>query len=164
MTQAERAFDDLVASLDYPMFIVTAAGASDRAGCLVGFATQCSIDPAQFVVCLSHRNHTARIAAAAEVLAVHVLRPGDEDIARLFGEETGDDTSKFDRCAWRTGPAGVPVIDSLDWFAGHVRSRDDRGGDHTLYVLDVLSDGRSERSGGQLGYQSLRTLDPGHDP
>jgi len=146
------------------MFIVTAAAGSDRAGCLVGFATQCSIDPAQFLVCLSHENHTAKTAAAADVVAVHVLRPGDEDIARLFGEGTGDDISKFDRCAWRPGPGGVPVIANLDWFAGRVHSRDDRGGDHTIYVLDVLPDGRSERRGGQLGYQSLRSLDPGHEP
>jgi len=38
-------FHDLAADLDYPMLIVTAAADGERAGCLVGFAAQCSIDP-----------------------------------------------------------------------------------------------------------------------
>src|SRR5215208_7631728 len=38
------AFEAIVAQLDYPMFIVTAAAGEERGGCLVGFATQASID------------------------------------------------------------------------------------------------------------------------
>ena len=47
------AVHELVSELDYPMFIVTCADERERAGCLVGFATQCSIDPPRFLVCLS---------------------------------------------------------------------------------------------------------------
>ncbi len=39
------AFTELTAAMDYPMFVVTAAAAGEQSGCLVGFATQCSIDP-----------------------------------------------------------------------------------------------------------------------
>ena len=43
-------FNDLVGGLDYPMFIATARSErGERAGCLVGFATQCSIDPSRFL-------------------------------------------------------------------------------------------------------------------
>ena len=52
-----RAFEDLVGDLEYPMFIVTAPG---PLGCLVGFTTQASIDPARFIICLSHKNRTFR--------------------------------------------------------------------------------------------------------
>jgi flavin reductase (DIM6/NTAB) family NADH-FMN oxidoreductase RutF len=37
------AFETIVATLDYPMFIVTTAAEGRRAGCLVGFGTQTSI-------------------------------------------------------------------------------------------------------------------------
>ena len=49
---AAGAFDELMGELDYPMFIVTAAREGERAGCLVGFATQTSIHPSRFLVCL----------------------------------------------------------------------------------------------------------------
>lgn len=42
---AEDSLEALTAALDYPMFVVTVAAGGERAGCLVGFATQCSIDP-----------------------------------------------------------------------------------------------------------------------
>jgi len=35
------------------MIIITAAADGVLGGCLVGFQTQCSIDPARFLVCLS---------------------------------------------------------------------------------------------------------------
>ncbi len=40
----------LVTEIDYPMFIVTAAAGGRRAGCLVGFTTQCSIHPPRFLI------------------------------------------------------------------------------------------------------------------
>ena len=65
--------DDFVEGLDYPVFVVTAASGEERDGCLVGFATQASIDPPRLLVCLSKENRTTRIAQDAEVLAVHAL-------------------------------------------------------------------------------------------
>ncbi|XRQ16232.1 flavin reductase family protein, partial [Actinomadura welshii] len=106
--------DRFVDGFDYPVFVVTTAdpGTGTRAGCLVGFATQTSIEPFRFLVCLSRRNHTYRTAEAASVLAVHVLGRDEpqRELAALFGGETGDDTDKFARCSWRPGPEGVPLL------------------------------------------------------
>ena len=53
MSDPHRTFNALASELDYPMFVVTTAAGGAPAGCLVGFATQCSIDPPRFLVCLS---------------------------------------------------------------------------------------------------------------
>ena len=45
-----EAFEALMADLDQPSYVVTAADGDERAGCLVGFATQCSIEPPRFAV------------------------------------------------------------------------------------------------------------------
>ena len=50
-----EAFERLVGQLDYPMFIVTTQVEGRRAGCLVGFASQFSIDPPRFLIGLSKR-------------------------------------------------------------------------------------------------------------
>ena len=158
------AFDAIVAGLDYPMVVATVAAGAERAGCLVGFSTQCSIDPTRYAVFLSKRNRTAEVAARADTMIVHFLRPHDEPLARLFGEETGDETPKFDRVSWRTGPGGAPVLEGCDWFAGTVRDRIDTG-DHVLYLLDVTDDGEARSSAsGQLGFQAVRGFHAGHAP
>ncbi len=56
----------------------------------MGFATQCSIDPPRFLVCLSKANHTYRVAHEADTLGVHFVPTDAESLAELFGGETGD--------------------------------------------------------------------------
>jgi flavin reductase (DIM6/NTAB) family NADH-FMN oxidoreductase RutF len=156
------AFDAIVAGLEYPMIVVTVAAGSERAGCLVGFATQCSIDPARYAVFVSKRNRTAAVAEGARTMVVHFLRERDLALAHLFGEETGDEIPKFDRCAWHPGPDDTPVLDGCDWFSGTVLQRLDTG-DHALYLLDVTGDGEAaSASEQQLGFQAVRDFEAGH--
>ena len=156
------AFDAIVAGLEYPMIVVTVAAGDERAGCLVGFATQCSIDPARYAVFVSKRNRTARVAEGARTMVVHFLRARDIALAHLFGEETGDEVSKFDRCPWHPGPDDTPVLEGCDWFAGTVLQRLDTG-DHVLHLLDVTDDGEaSSADEPQLGFQAVRDFEAGH--
>src|SRR3954471_7284117 len=157
-------FDQLAAHVDSPMQIVTAAAGGEQDGCLVGFATQCSIDPVRFVVCLSTANRTYEIASRAEMLVVHVLHEDDHALASLFGEvtETDDDVDKFDSCAWTPGPGGVPVLDGCDWFAGRIGDRV-KFGDHVGFVLDVTDLGCAARAAEpRLGFQGVRDLEAGN--
>ncbi|MFG3296661.1 flavin reductase family protein [Streptomyces sp. NPDC048179] len=125
-------FTDL---LDYPMYVVTAQADTERAGCLVGFASQCSIQPARFMVWLSKANRTCRVAERADRLAVHLLRRDQGRLARLFGAETGDRTDKFTDAPWHPGPGGSPILDEVPaWFVGRVEKRID-GGDHVGFLL-----------------------------
>src|SRR5215207_9049286 len=107
MTMSEASvptrFDALVGALDYPMFVVTAAHGTRRAGCLVGFAAQCSISPLLFMVWLSTKNHTFTLARDTDLIAVHVLPRHALDLAALFGTLTGFDVDKFTRCRWHEG-------------------------------------------------------------
>jgi flavin reductase (DIM6/NTAB) family NADH-FMN oxidoreductase RutF len=157
------AFDDLVSGLDYPMFVVTTSDGTTRAGCLVGFATQCSIDPPRFLVCVSDKNHTHRVLAGATAVAVHALHRTQHDVAALFGGETGDAVDKFARCAWSDGPDGVPVLaDCRGWFAGRIVDRVTLG-DHTGLLLEPFGGEVVTSDGALLTFDDVRDLDPGHD-
>jgi len=48
-----QAFDAIVADIETPMYVVTTAAGAGRGGCLVGFASQRSIEPPRFCVWLS---------------------------------------------------------------------------------------------------------------
>ncbi|CAA9242986.1 MAG: hypothetical protein AVDCRST_MAG10-1701 [uncultured Acidimicrobiales bacterium] len=155
-------FSDLVGDLDYPMMIVTTAAGGEKAGCLVGFATQCSIEPPLFAVWLSRKNHTFRVAQKADVLAVHFPSPGEAPLATLFGGETSDEVDKFAQCRWREGLGGAPVLeDCVRWFAGRVIERIPTE-DHVGFLLEPVQ-AASGAWAGQLGFQSIRHISPGHE-
>jgi flavin reductase (DIM6/NTAB) family NADH-FMN oxidoreductase RutF len=154
----------LESSVEQPMVVVTARAGDEPAGCLVGFWTLGSIDPPRCMVFLSKANRTYEVARRGRLLVVHVLRRGDERIARHFGETTGDDTDKFAGIDWSPGPDGVPVISRLDWFAGRIRSAVDAG-DHTGFLLDLLPEAcrfsRSDEDAfGTFSARSFRAAHP----
>ena len=158
-----EAFDKLVSLLDYPMFVVTTGSGDEPAGCLVGFASQVSIHPPRFLVGLSKRNHTYRVAKGAGHLAVHLIERRDCELARLFGSETGDRTDKFARCAWHSGPHGLPILDdAAGWFAGAVRSRYDVG-DHVGLLLEPIAGSAPDKFEQLVTFSDVRDLDPGHE-
>jgi flavin reductase (DIM6/NTAB) family NADH-FMN oxidoreductase RutF len=156
-------FDPFTDMVDSPMYVVTAEAAGERAGCLVGFGSQCSIRPARFVVWLSRVNHTYRVAEHAERLTVHLLHRDQGRLARLFGGETGDRTDKFTDVPWHPGPGGSVILDEAPaWFVGRVESRID-GGDHVGFLLAPEA---AETLGGvpapPLSLSDARGIAPGH--
>jgi flavin reductase (DIM6/NTAB) family NADH-FMN oxidoreductase RutF len=110
-SETSKAFDDVAAALDPALVVVTTVLDGERAGCLVGFHAQSSIDPARYCVWLSKANHTYRIAQRAGHLAVHVLSDADVDLAKWFGTHSGDDVDKFAGLAVSQGDGGVPLLD-----------------------------------------------------
>ena len=144
------------------MFIVTAAAGDERSGCLVGFTAQCSIDPALFVVWISIRNHTHRLARGAGELAVHLVPESAGRLAELFGGATGDEVDKFAHCEWRAGPAGLPILaECPDWFAGRVLERLPAG-DHEGFLLEPFA-GEATGETRPLTFQRAKAIDPGHE-
>jgi flavin reductase (DIM6/NTAB) family NADH-FMN oxidoreductase RutF len=156
-------FEQLMATLDYPLYVITTAVGDERAGCLMGFATQCSIHPPRFLACISKKNHTYALARRASIFGVHILDKNDAGIAELFGGETGDEVDKFARVTWHSGPSGVPVLDACQrWFAGSVLDHIDLG-DHVAFLLEPIEAER-DATEEQLTFQRARCIEPGHDP
>ncbi len=156
-------FNELLGALDYPMFIATTCDdAGVRAGCLIGFAMQTSIDPSRFLVCISKANRTYRVARSAGVIAVHFVPASATRLAELFGGRTGDEIDKFAECEWRDGPAGVPILgECRNWFAGTVCDSLDLG-DHVGFLLDPV-EVHFDVPQGQFTFHRARRIDAGHD-
>lgn len=152
-------FFDLI---DYPYYVVTVrAPDADMAGCLVGFATQCSIDPPNFLVCVSKENHTLAVAERSNCMGLHLLGEDQADLARLFGEETGDLVDKFASVDWRLGTSGAPLlVDAAVSMEGRILGHFSVG-DHEAFVM------RAQRAiagphPGLLTYRGGPSLRPAH--
>jgi len=149
-------------SLDPPLIVVTAAEGDERAGCLVGFHCQSSIEPLRYSVWLSKANHTYRVALRASHLGLHFLTASDLPLAERFGTLTGDRTDKFAGLAAEPGPGGVPLLaQCAHWLAARRTVLVDEGGDHVCLVTEPVA------GGGDGAFEPLRLsraahLEPGH--
>jgi len=158
------AFERLVAAMDDSMVAVTVAGADGAVdGCLVGFHSQCSIDPPRYAVWLSVANRTYELAQQATHLAVHLLPAGHHGLAALLGGTTGDEIDKLASVPWHPGAGGVPLLDPLpSRFVGRIVETTSGLGDHDLFVLDVLdAEGPPVRP---LRLADVDDIEPGHRP
>jgi flavin reductase (DIM6/NTAB) family NADH-FMN oxidoreductase RutF len=159
----DRGFDEIVADTDPAMVVVTtAAPDGERAGCLVGFSSQASIEPRRLAVWLSRVNRTYRIAMTADHLAVHVLTADDGDVAALFGGHTGDEEDKFAQIAWTPGPGGVPLLDRCPHriVVRRIAVHDD-GGDHVCVTGEPV-ESTSPAQFVPLRLSDTRGIAPGH--
>ncbi|MEU6539231.1 flavin reductase family protein [Streptomyces sp. NPDC047000] len=148
--------------LDPEMCVVTAVARGERAGCLVGFASQCSMRPVRYVVWLSRLNRTYRVARSADFLAVHLLDRDRRALAALFGGRTGDRADKFERLRLREGYGGAVVLaDATAWFVGRTGQHLD-GGDHVGFVLDPVQWGTRDGTVPLLRLTDCRGIAPGH--
>ena len=154
--------DSFFDRIDYPYFVVTVRTADgDMSGCLAGFVTQCSINPPNFLVCISRVNHTFPVAMQAVAMGLHLLGVEQTEMARLFGEETGDRVDKFAQCDWWLGSTGAPLLaEAAVSLEGHILGHMSVG-DHEAFLM------RGERSldrgsRGLLTYRNGPRFVPGH--
>ena len=156
------AFSPLMPPRDPPLVVVTTAVGDERAGCLVGFHAQSSIDSAHYSVWLSKANHTYRLGLRATHFAVHFLTRDDRDLAEVFGTRCSAETDKFAGLPVDTHESGVPLLRQCPnrIVLERIAVLDD-GGDHVcLTTRIVLAD-----SGGTftpLRVSDADGLEPGH--
>jgi flavin reductase (DIM6/NTAB) family NADH-FMN oxidoreductase RutF len=150
------------ALVDYPYYVITVrAPDADMSGCLAGFVTQCSIHPPNFLVCISKQNHTMPVAERATSMGLHLLGDDQVDLARLFGEETGDIVDKFAGVDWRLGSTGAPLlVDCAVSTEGHILGHFSVG-DHEAFLLRGVRSADGGH-GGLLTYRGAPPLEPGH--
>jgi flavin reductase (DIM6/NTAB) family NADH-FMN oxidoreductase RutF len=148
--------------VDYPYYVVTVrAPDEEMSGCLAGFVTQCSIEPPNFIACISRLNHTLGVAMRSAAMGLHLLGDDQVDLARIFAEKTGDVVDKFAGVDWRLGTTGAPLLAEVavaleGTILGHFTV-----GDHEAFLV------RATRAvaGPGLGLLTHRTsppLHPGH--
>jgi flavin reductase (DIM6/NTAB) family NADH-FMN oxidoreductase RutF len=137
---AEHDFSTLMAALDSPLIVVTTADERERAGCLVGFHGQSSIEPQRYCVWLSKANYTYRVALHASHLVIHFLNEDDLPLAELFGGQTGDTVDKFAGLDVDAGPGGAPVLRQCpNRLAVRRIALLDEGGDHVCLTTEPVA-------------------------
>jgi flavin reductase (DIM6/NTAB) family NADH-FMN oxidoreductase RutF len=158
----DDAFATIMSCVDARLIVVTTAVDQERAGCLVGFHAQSSIQPERYSVWLSKANHTYRLALRSTHLGIHFLSEGDLPLAERFGTLTGDSTDKFAGLPLQPGPGIVPILQECpNWLLLKRTALLDEGGDHVCIAGEAVA----AHSGGPfrpLRLSQADHLDPGH--
>ena len=150
--------------LDFPMFIVTASGGGQRSGCLVGFVTQCSIDPVRLLVCISQKNHTHGVAMESSGLGVHLIPAERTDLVDLFGSHSGDDIDKFAHCEWAEGEHGVPLLAGCPSRLVCPVLERIVVGDHTAFLVEASDTGAGDEHIYMFSMAKEQSVEPGQPP
>lgn len=109
--------------------------------------TSVSLEPPMVLVCIAKAAASRGVFEAAEGFAVTILKNTQKPISALFASKDAD---KFARVAWRSGAAGLPVIEGgAAWFSC-ARERAIDAGDHVILLGRVLDYGHAPEE--PLGY------------
>ena len=95
-----------------------------------------SLKPPLVLVCVDKAAHCYSCFEGSKIFAINVLGEGQEEISRRFATK-GDE--KFNGVPWRAGENGLALLDGA---IGHIECKivhSYDGGDHTIYVGEVLS-------------------------
>lgn len=145
------------------MIVVTTASQGQKAGCLVGFHAQTSIEPRHYAIWLSKANYTYRVALGASHFAVHFLSTDEFALAERFGTQSGADTDKFQGLEIDVTHHGVPqLLDCSHRMLVERIAMLDVSGDHVCVTTRVVS----ASAGGNfepLRVSQLAHLEPGHE-
>ena len=96
-------------------------------------------------------------------MGLHLLGEDQVDLARLFGEETGDLVDKFASVDWRLGSTGAPLlVEAAVSMEGQILGHFSVG-DHEAFLMRAV---RSVAGGhpGLLMFRDTPPLRPGHPP
>jgi flavin reductase (DIM6/NTAB) family NADH-FMN oxidoreductase RutF len=159
---ADNELDPFFDLIDYAYFVVTVRSPeTEMSGCLAGFVTQCSIDPPNFLVCLSKVNHTLAVAERSTGMGLHLLGREQVEMARLFGEQTGDVVDKFAAIDWRLGSTGAPLlVEAAVSMEGQILGHFSAG-DHEAFLLRGVRAVAGDHTG-LLTFRGAPPLHPGH--
>lgn len=118
--------------------IVTTRTPDGRAcGLTANTVTSLSLDPLLVLVCVEKSADTHDCIRSAHAFAVNILNSEGERMARRFAAWEID--RKFDGLAYHEEQTGSPVLDdALAWVDCRLHSEYD-GGDHTIFVGEVLA-------------------------
>jgi flavin reductase (DIM6/NTAB) family NADH-FMN oxidoreductase RutF len=125
--------------------VVTARGDADVPyGLTANAFCSVALEPSLVLVCVEKVADSHNAIRHAGHFAVNVLASDQERIARKFAQQHF--SQKFTGIGFHTEATGAPVLDdALAWVDCRIRAAHE-GGDHTIYVGEVLAGDAREGS------------------
>jgi flavin reductase (DIM6/NTAB) family NADH-FMN oxidoreductase RutF len=128
--------------------VVTTAWQGRFCGITVSAFASLSLEPTLVLISINHEARSHAAIGDAKLFVVNILAEHQQELSVRFAAQ--DDGHKFDGLAYRLGKLGAPVLDGALAHAECQVVEALPGGDHTIFVGEVVAGGA--REGLPLGY------------
>jgi len=135
-------FRDVMGRFATGVTIVTTRLGDDLHGMTANAVTAVSLDPPLVLVCIDRSADSHDIVEASGVFALSILGRGQYALSRQFAVKGGPAAHRLDGVPHHTRATGAPIVDgSLAYLDCRIVGRYP-GGDHTIFVGEVVDAGR----------------------
>jgi flavin reductase (DIM6/NTAB) family NADH-FMN oxidoreductase RutF len=122
--------------------IVTARDGEEIHGLTANSFCSVSLEPALVLVCIDKKAHSHHLIERGKNFAVNILNASQEALAKRFAANNLSALERFAGIKFRTEATGAPVFqESLGWLDCKLVAAYP-GGDHTIFVGEVVALGR----------------------
>ncbi len=139
----EQAKEQALKLVPYGMYVIGSGEGDDVNGMTANWVGQVSFDPCLVAAAIKHSAHTRSLIDQYGHFTVNIVPDGDLDLLRLFVKPQRRVQDKFgDDVGFREASLGAPILDAaVAWVECQVRAAHDHGGDHVLFVGEVVDAG-----------------------
>jgi flavin reductase (DIM6/NTAB) family NADH-FMN oxidoreductase RutF len=133
--------------------VITTADGDQLHGMTANAVSSLSLDPVMVLICVDKTTFTHRVLDAGGVFTVNVLGEHQEAVSRIFAKKGEPETGTLRGQPFRLGETGAPILaDCLAFLECRVDNVLD-GGDHSIFLGRVVSEGVVEEMRPLLFYR-----------
>jgi flavin reductase (DIM6/NTAB) family NADH-FMN oxidoreductase RutF len=150
-----RRLRDLMARFATGVTVVAARHGPLLAGMTANAIASISIDPPLMMASVARKAETHGAIIGSHAFAISVLADGQQALAECFARPTtAEKLTGFCGAAWHEAETGSPILeDALAFFDCRLTERQ-AGGDHTLFIGEIVAAGFREDAEPLLWYAS----------
>ncbi len=153
MTVDPMEFRSIIGHFATGVTVITTAAGDQLHGMTANAVSSLSLDPVMVLICVDKTTHTHRVLDEGGVFTVNVLAEHQEAVSRVFAKKSEPETGTLRGEAFRLGETGAPILsDCLAFLECRVADTFD-GGDHTIFLGHVVSEGVVEEMRPLLFYR-----------
>ncbi len=121
--------------------VITTAAGDELHGMTANAVSSLSLDPVMMLICVDKTTYTHGMLEAGGVFTVNILGEHQEALSRVFAKKSAPERGSLLGQPYRLGTTGAPILDDcLAFMECRVKSVLD-GGDHSIFLGEVVSEG-----------------------
>ena len=139
------------------LYVVGVAHGELRNAFTAAWVMQVSFDPLLLALSICPQHSSYRLLKQGEAFSVNVLKKGQLDLAKHFGQSGG--TDKLAGVDWAETPSGLPLLgEALAWFECRVMG-EYPAGDHVLVTGQVIGGKLLDSEAEPMQYRETGDMD-----
>ena len=147
-----QTYKDALSQWSSGVAVVTTVHEGTPGGLTASSFTSVSLDPPLVLVCVAKDLFAHQLLEGSGVYAVNILSSEQVEWGKLFAGMYPEVEDRFAEIDYETAVTGSPILPGVrSWIDCRVRQAHD-GGDHTIFVGNVVAGGTAEDTGAPLGY------------